>query len=546
MLRAGMMRMLSAGIYSFLPIGWRSARKAMEIIRQEMERIGGQEFYLPALNPIDIWEETGRSKDFGGEMFRLTDRKGHLHCLAPTHEEVICSIARGQVRSWRDLPQIWFQIQLKFRDEPRPRGGVLRMRQFIMKDSYSLDRDESGLDHSYQLHRETYERTFQRCGLDYFIVGASSGLMGGGQSQEFMIESPSGEDDVVRCDHCSYAANLEVATSAMEPLQSGEPGPLTEVHTPGKRTVEEVSTFLNIPPGQLVKTLVYISPTGPVLALVAGDDELSEAKLTAVAGGSVRLADPNEVLERLDVEIGYLGPHGDHGLPIYADLRLEDAVGLATGANRSNHHVTGLEFGRDVVPDEYIDLRTVKPDEGCPMCSSPVRLARAIELGHIFKLGTKYSEAMGATYLDESGREHPIVMGSYGIGVERILAAAVESGKDENGIRWNSALSPFDAEVIPLNNTDEAVKAQAEALYKSLTKAGLAVLIDDREARPGVKMKDADLIGIPAQVIVSQRNLAKGKVEIKNRWSGKRSFVGSGEAKKTINEILKACLPVLT
>ena len=543
MLRAGLIRMLSAGIYSYLPLGWSAARKAMEITREEMERIGGQEFYLPGLNPIDIWDETGRSKDFGEEMFRLADRKGHRFCLAPTHEEVICATARGQLRSWRDLPQIWFQIQTKFRDEPRPRGGVLRMRQFIMKDSYSLDRDEEGLDRSYDLHREAYERIFQRCGLDYFIVGASSGLMGSGQSQEFMFVSASGEDEVARCEHCGYAANLEVACSNIDLVESGEPKTLTEVATPGKRTVEEVSQYLNLPPGRMVKTLVYATPTGPLIALVAGDDELSEAKLSAIAGGQVRPAHPEEVKQWMGAEIGYLGPQGNRDLPIYADLRLEDASGLATGANRDGYHVVGLQFGRDVAPDEYVDLRSVRDGESCPQCGQGLKVVKAIELGHIFKLGTKYSDAMGACYLDEEGRESPIMMGSYGIGVERILAAAVEGGEDQNGLRWNSALSPMDAVVVPLNQTDELVVAQAQNLYEKLQQAGFRVLIDDRDASPGVKLKDADLLGFPVQVVVSPRNLTKGVVEMKNRWTGDRLFVAPADVEENARAFLEGCLP---
>jgi prolyl-tRNA synthetase len=540
MLRAGLIRMLSAGIYSYLPLGWGAMLKAMQIVREEMTAIGGQEFYLPGLNPIDIWDETGRSKDFGEEMFRLHDRKGHTYCLAPTHEEVVCSIARGQIRSWRDLPQIWFQMETKFRDEPRPRGGVLRMRQFIMKDSYSLDRDEKSLDVSYEKHREAYESIFERCGLKFFIVGASSGLMGSGESQEFMYESKSGEDEVARCDHCGYAANVEVATSSPEPMESGERGALNEVATPERRTVAEVSEFLGIPPGRMVKTLVYVGPTGPLIALIAGDDELSEAKLTTVAGGQVRPAHPDEVKEWMGAEVGFLGPHGEHNLPIFADQRLEDGFGLVTGANRNGYHVIGLEIGRDVAPDEFVDLRAVKESEGCPVCGRELRVVRAIELGHIFKLGTKYSEAMGATYLDEEGREHPIVMGSYGIGIERIIAAAVEEGADENGLRWKAALAPLDLTVIPLNMTDETVVQQAETVYRQLMDAGYSALLDDRDASPGVKLKDADLVGLPVQVVVSPRNLAKGTVEVKNRWSGERRYVKPGDLEPAVEDILAA------
>ncbi|MFH0766159.1 MAG: proline--tRNA ligase [Calditrichota bacterium] len=542
MLRAGLVRMLSAGVYSYLPLGWRTALKAIEVVREEMNRIGAQEFLLPALTPLEIWDETGRSKDFGEEMFRLNDRKSTPHCLAPTHEEIICALARGEVRSWRDLPQIWYQIQTKFRDEPRPRGGMLRMRQFLMKDAYSLDRDEEGLDKSYELHQQAYERIFQRCGLDYFIVGAFSGLMGGGQSQEFMIESDAGEDQVARCAKCGFAANLEVATSITAPVPSGEKATLTEVATPGMRTVEEVSRFLKLPRGRLVKTLIYVSPTGPIMALVAGDDELSEAKLTAQAGGPVRPAHPEEALEWMKAEVGYLGPHGSHGLPIFADLRLEDAVGLASGANRNGYHVVGLEPGRDFHPDEWVDLRAIKPGEGCPVCGQPLTIVKAIELGHIFKLGTKYSKSMNAVFLDESGREQPIIMGSYGIGIERILAASVEGHADANGIRWNSALSPLDVIVIPIGGEDQ-VRQQALELHDLLINSGLDVLLDDREARPGVKMKDADLIGVPVQAIVSKRNLDEGKIEVKNRWTSERSYVTPEGLLDKIQEILESCRP---
>ena len=546
MLRAGLVRMLSAGIYSYLPLGWNAIRKAMQVVREEMDLIGAQEFQLPGLNPIEVWDETGRSTGFGEEMFRLTDRKGHVHCLAPSHEEIICSIARGHLRSWRDLPQIWYQIQTKFRDEPRPRGGVLRMRQFIMKDSYSLDRDEDGLDVSYDLHREAYKRIFERCGLDYFIVGASSGLMGGSQSQEFMVESAYGEDEVARCDHCGYAANLEVATSLVESVTEGEPGTLTEVATPNQRTVDEVSSFLNIPVGRLVKTLIYVSQSGPIMALISGRDDLSEDKLTAIAGGPVRPATPEEVIEWMGAEVGFLGPQGNHGIPIYADLRLEDGTGLASGANRNGYHVIGLELGRDGVPDEYVDLRVVNEGESCPKCDYPLRIVKSIEIGHIFKLGTRYSSAMGATFLDEEGHEKPIVMGSYGIGIERILAAAIEGGEDENGIRWNSVLAPVECIVIPLNVSEEDVVNHAEKLYSQILKANVSTLLDDRDARPGVKMKDADLIGIPAQVIVSPRNLEKGVVEIKNRWSGERNYVKPEEVLEKIKDILESCKPKIT
>ncbi len=541
MLRAGLMRMLAAGIYSYLPLGWRVAAKASQIVREEQDEIGGQEFFLPVLNPIEVWEETGRAQDFGAEMFRLKDRKDRSYCLAPTHEEIICSIARGELRSWRDLPHMWYQIQMKFRDEPRPRGGLLRIRQFLMMDAYSLDRDEEGLDKSYELQRKAYIRTFQRCGFDYYIVQASSGLMGGSQSEEFMVDSDAGEDTVARCTHCGYAANIEVAASSNDKVENGPQSTLTEVATPGKRTVEEVSAFLNVPPSRLVKTLIYVGASGPVMALISGEDELSESKLTRTVGSLIRPAHPEEVKEWLNADVGYLGPHGNPSMPVYADLRLEDAIGLVSGANRNGYHVTGLEFGRDVQPDSYHDLRVVGDKDGCPVCGEALKLTKSIELGHIFKLGTKYSAAMGATYLDETGVEKPIVMGSYGIGIERIVASAVEANADKDGIRWNSALTPFDVNILAIGGNDETVATAAEELYRQLKEDGFDVLLDDRDARPGVKMKDADLIGIPVQIVVSARNMAEGTIEVKNRWTGQRRFVTPEEAAEAIEEILEEC-----
>lgn len=542
MLRAGLVRMLASGIYSYLPLGWSAVRKAMEIVREEMNKIGGQEFLFPALTPAEIWKETGRLNDFGEIMFRFKDRKGQLECLAPTHEEIICATARGEIRSWRDLPQTWYQIQTKFRDEPRPRGGLLRLRQFIMKDSYSLDEDNEGLAESYERHRIAYERIFQRCGIEYFIVGASSGVMGGALSQEFMFESDSGEDQVVRCDDCGYASNIEVAASKNIEVSMGKPEGLREVSTPTQRTVDEVSDFLSIPKNRMVKTLVYSTSLGSIIALVAGDDELSEDKLMKLCEGNVIPATPEEVKKFMGAEIGFLGPHGDHGLKVFADSRLEKSSGMVTGANKNQFHVMGLDLTRDVKNVEFKDLRVVKDDENCLKCGSKLRIVRAIEIGHIFQLGTKYSKAMHTNFLDEKGNEKPIVMGSYGIGIERILAAVVESKSDKDGIRWNSALTPIDVVLIPFGDDGE-VLTQAEDLYQSLVASGLEVMIDDRNVRPGVKMKDADLLGFPAQVIISSRNIKKELVEIKDRWTGERTFVKSAEIETEIRRILDSRLP---
>jgi prolyl-tRNA synthetase len=544
MIRAGMVRQLAAGIYSELPFGWRAMQKAIAIVRQEMDAIGAQELYLPVLNPIEVWEETGRARDFGDEMFRLKDRKGRPMCLAPTHEEIICDLARSFVRSYRDLPQIWYQIQTKMRDEPRPRSGVLRARQFIMKDSYSLDVDQEGLDKSYELHAQAYRRIFERCGLSFFVVGASSGLMGGTGSQEFMVESPHGEDKVVLCNACDYAANLEVAVSRTAPIQDppeDNPGAEPkEVPTPEKRTIEEVSGFLNVAPERLIKTLVFM--TGPeqtqsVMALVAGDDELNESKLMAALGGTFRPAHPEEIKDLFGAEVGFLGPVNAPKMPILADPRLQGGRNRITGANRDHYHITGVEVGRHFQPDRWVDLRVVKEGEICVQCGAVLRVTNAIEIGHIFKLGTKYSSAMGANVLDAEGHERPIVMGSYGIGIGRIIACAIESGHDNAGVIWPKPLAPYDIILIALNVREPEISKLAEALYGNLQTKGYEVLYDDREVSPGVKFNDADLLGIPWQVVVSPKSLAKGGVEIKERAVGQRSVIPVAELENTLRGI---------
>ena len=548
MLRAGLMRPLAAGIYSYLPLGWRSAKKVITILQEEMDRIGGQELYLPCLNPISIWEETGRAADFGSDMFRLMDRKnrsageGERYCLAPTHEEVICDIARNSVKSYRDLPQIWYQIQVKLRDEPRPRSGMMRTRHFFMKDSYTLDRDEEGQDHGYQLHYQAYQRIFDRAGLNTFIVGASSGLMGGSGSQEFMVESDSGEDVTVRCDNCGYDANLEVATSKIEPITgSTDSAKVTEVATPNQRTIEEVSTFLAIEPKMLIKTLLFMVDDRPVLALVSGEDDVNESKLGAVLGAPFRPADPAEALEYMHANLGFLGPVGvSKSIKILADHRLKGAKGLATGANKDDYHITGVEVGRDFQPENFVDLRTVKDGEPCPKCGKKLRLARAIEVGHIFKLGTKYSQAMGAVFLDENGVEKPIVMGSYGIGVGRLIATVIETNFDEHGIIWPPSVSPFDVTLITLNPSDSEVFSWSQSLYDDLQKQGLSVLWDDRDARPGVKFNDADLVGIPIQIIIGDRALKTGSLEVKIRKTNQRHFIPKDEIIANIPELIQS------
>lgn len=528
MLRAGLIRMLASGVYSYLPLGWRVLRKIADIIREEMDAIGGQEFSLPALNPIEVWEQTGRAGDFGEDMFRLQDRRGRDMCLAPTHEEIIGLIARNEVRSYRDLPQIWYQIQTKFRDEPRPRSGVLRARQFLMKDSYSLDADWAGLDRSYELHLQAYKRIFTRCGLQFFIVGASSGVMGGTGSQEFMVASPSGEDTVVLCDHCDYAANLEVATSIPERLEVKESDPV-KVYTPGKRAIEEVSQFLKLPPERLMKSLLYMVDGEPVMFLLRGDHEANPSKLASLFGPKVRPASPEEVLVLAKTKVGFVGPIGLEGVHIVADLALKDQGGFTTGANRDDYHIQGLIPGRDFSVHRYEDIRMVKEGEGCPQCGQPLRITAAIEVGHIFKLGTKYSESLGGTFLDAQGEKRPIVMGSYGIGLERVMASAIEQNYDQHGIVWPVSLAPYQVYLLPVNPSHDQTREVAEEVYRELLDAGCEVLIDDRDERAGIKFKDADLIGIPIRVTVGPRGLEEDRVEIRLRTKGKAISVPRDE-----------------
>jgi len=538
MLRAGMIRPLGAGVYSFLPLGYRAMKKVMDIIRDEMDAIGGQEFHLPALNPVEFWEETGRVKAFGDTMFHIKNRP---LVLAPTHEEIICSIAKNHLKSYRDLPQIWYQIQTKFRNEPRPRSGVIRGRQFLMKDSYSLDSNWKDLDRSYNLHAEAYRKIFTRAGLKFFVVGASSGAMGGNASQEFMIESASGEDTCAVCDKCGYAANLEVASSKMETAgRVSESKPVEEIHTPGVKTIDELKAFLNIDDSRLAKSLVYMKDNKPVLILMMGNDQLNESKLLAALGTDVRPSHPDELKTLTGADAGSIGPIGLTGFTIIADKRLEGANNLISGANKNDYHLANIDFQRDVKVQGYYDLRTVLAGEPCPECSTPLRIVNAIELGHIFKLGTKYSDAMHAYFLDEAGKEHPIIMGSYGIGVERVIACHIEQSHDRNGIIWNKTLAPFHVHLILVNGNNEKVVSTAEHLYEKLQDSLIDVLYDDRrDVSPGFKFKDADLLGMPLQVIVGEKHVSTGKVETKDRRTGNREILDIGAVVKHVEKYLE-------
>jgi prolyl-tRNA synthetase len=538
LVRSGYIRQLAAGIYSYLFLGNRSFNKIMAIVREEMDKIG-QEFFLPAIHPRELWEASGRWAVMGDNMFRLKDRKGADLCLSMTHEEVMTDIARKELRSYKQLPQIWYQIQTKFRDEARPKAGLLRVRQFIMKDSYSFDMDAAGLDVSYQKHYDTYCRIFDRCGLKYMVVEADSGAMGGSQSHEFMVRTPAGEDQIVSCEKCNYAANLEKATSNLAPVEDlaaqGDGKPL-EVHTPGMKTIEDVAKFLGVSPKNKMKTLALMlegtdAKTGKVkthgvVLLMRGDHQMHDVKLSAALGGKAsRPMTEEEIKQLFKSPAGFLGPVGitwakdmknDEHPILLVDRALEGRTNLIGGANKEDYHLRNITPGRDFQPTAYADLRSVVAGEACPKCGAPLRVDTAVEIGHIFKLGYKYSESMGARVLDQNGKEITPIMGSYGIGIERILTASVEQGNDENGFWLAPQIAPFEIVVTPTNVKDEKIKAASEDIATRLEAAGYQVLLDDRDERPGVKFKDADLVGIPFRVTVGKK-VTEDTVEVVRR-----------------------------
>lgn len=552
LLRAGLIRQLSAGIYSFLPLGQRIALKVMQILREEMNAIGGQEFYLPALHPAEVWQESGRWSAIGDEMFRLKDRKGADMCLGMTHEEIFTTIARSEVRSYKQLPQVWYQIQIKFRDEARPKSGLIRIRTFIMKDAYSFDVDRAGLDKAFADQREAYKRIFTRCGIQFLIVEASSGAMGGSESNEFMARTPAGEDLIVSCPNCGYAANLEKATSLVTPI-ADEPGPAApeEFATPGVRTIEDLTTF----PGgaeasrQIKSLVVFATIDGearPTLVLLRGDHQLHETKLADSLGATaVRPAHAEEIWGLLGANAGSLGGVGakakartaQRELRIIADVALRGRRNMTTGANKDDYHIRGVDLERDITIDSWADLRTVTSGENCPRCKTGIlELFKGMEIGHIFKLGTKYSESMGATVLNQEGKEVPIVMGSYGIGVERIISAAVEQRHDDDGIIWPKSLTPFDVIVTVTNMKQDEFRTAGERLYDDLRRAGLEVLLDDRDERAGVKFKDADLIGIPYRINVGKK-LSEGLVELFDRAAKRSEDVKMGDVVARVQQL---------
>jgi len=572
LIRAGYIRQLGAGIYSYLFLGQRAILRITKVVREEMDRIG-QEFLLPAMHPRELWEQSGRWQVMGDNMFRLKDRKNAEFCLGMTHEEVMTDIARKELRSYKQLPQIWYQIQNKFRDEPRPRSGLIRVRQFTMKDSYSFDIDAAGLDVSYQKHYETYRRIFDRCGLTYAVVEAHSGSMGGSQSHEFMVMSDAGEDMVASCQKCGYAANLEKATSKLAPVQDlpGDGAPEL-VHTPGLKTIEEVSKFLGVSPTQKIKTLalMQVEPdkkdpskqkVRPVVVLLRGDHSLNEAKLTAaLEGKEFRPMHEAEIHAVFESPAGFLGPvklpaaaaagMGSEtqkilleGLPlVLADTALKDRKNLITGANKEDYHLKNVTPLRDFHPTEWIDLRNAAAGEGCPNCGEPLVVGKAMEIGHIFKLGNKYSKSMGATVLDKDGKEVMPIMGCYGIGVERILTAAIEQSNDADGFWLSPTIAPFDVVVTPTNVKDELISKTAEEIAAKLEVAGFDVLLDDRDERPGVKFKDADLVGIPYRITVGKK-VTEGHVEVVLRSTRQSQDANIAGIDSTFQQLVRSSTP---
>ncbi len=548
LVRAGYIRQLGAGIYSFLFLGNRTTQKIMGIVRQEMDKIG-QEFYLPTLHPRDLWEESGRWTVMGDNMFRLKDRRGADLCLGMTHEEVMTDIARKELRSYKQLPQIWYQIQTKFRDEPRPKSGLLRVRQFIMKDAYSFDIDAAALDVSYQKHHDTYCRIFDRCGLKYMVIDAHSGAMGGSQSQEFMVRTPAGEDLIVSCEKCTYAANMEKATSKLAPVEDLKPegdGKPLPVHTPGKGAIADVAEFLGISAKQDIKTVAYMAQKPdedgktleqPVVVFLRGDHMVNETKLlTLVKASQVRPMQTEELERYFQGPAGYIGPIGllvkpkdklgvwdrkecagdARAVHVVLDEALVGRVNMICGANRLDYHFKNVTPGKDFQYTIAADVRSVTAGEDCPNCGAPLRIDTAVEIGHIFKLGYKYSESMGARVLDRNGKEVAPIMGSYGIGVERILTAAVEQSNDENGFWLPPSIAPFEVVVVPTNSKDETIRHTAEEVARQLEACGFDVLLDDRDERPGVKFKDADLVGIPFRINVGKK-VTEDTVEVVRR-----------------------------
>ena len=531
MVRGGMLRKLAAGIYSLLPLGWRATFKVAQIVREEMNRAGCQELLLPILMPSELWKESGRWEKYGPELFRQRDRHERDFALGPTHEEAITELVRNHVRSYRDLPQNLYQIQIKFRDEIRPRFGVMRAREFLMKDGYSFHPDEASLEEGYERMRRAYAAIFRRCGLEFVIVEADSGAIGGDVNHEFMVTAESGES-LIFSSACGYAASSESAKFAARELAPEEERALAERETPDKKTVEEVASFLGVTPDRLLKSLVFWSGGDPVLAVVPGDRELNEAKLARHLGGApVRLATATEIEQLTGGPLGFTGPvRLEEKLRTLFDQAIVTGRNYVTGGNRRDIHLVNVRVGRDVAASERADLTTARSGDRCPRCGDEMRVSRGIEVGHIFKLGDRYSDPMGARFLDASGVERTIVMGTYGIGVTRTVAAVIEQLHDENGMVWPLSIAPYQVHVVPVNVKDATSRDTAEGIYDGLSRRGIEVLYDDRDERPGIKFKDADLLGMPIRVTVGEKGLKDGVVELRDRRSGVVERVPVGEA----------------
>ncbi|SHG57024.1 prolyl-tRNA synthetase [Thermosyntropha lipolytica DSM 11003] len=539
LLRAGFIRKTTAGVYTYMPLAQRVLRKIMNIIREEMDRAGAQELLMPIIQPRELWEQSGRWAVYGEEMFRLKDRHNRDFALGPTHEELITSLVNADVHSYRDLPLMLYQIQNKYRDEIRPRFGLMRGREFIMKDLYSFDADYEGLDVSYNKMYEAYKRVFDRLNLKYRVVEADSGAIGGSESHEFVVLADTGESEIVFCDNCDYAANVEKA-SCLAPKEE-DTSPLLDLEkiaTPGQKTIEEVARFLGLPASRHVKTLLYKADGEIIAVVIRGDRELNETKLKNFLHCThLAMAEENEVRKICAAGFGSLGPVG---LPckVYADLEVARMRNFVCGANEDGFHLINVNMGRDFVPEAVADLRNAVKGDKCPVCGKELEVQRGIEVGHIFKLGTKYSEAMGATFLDQDGKEKPFIMGCYGIGVSRTMAAAVEQNHDEDGIIWPVPIAPYQVIIVPVNIKDAELRVVAEEIYKTLLAAGIEVILDDRDERAGVKFKDADLIGIPVRITIGSKSLKENKVEIKKRWEKDAELVAVSEVLAKVKDFL--------
>ena len=540
LLRTGMIRKLVSGVYGFMPLGWRSVRKIEDIVRQEMDATGAQEIHMSAVQPAELWQESGRWFAYGPELWRLQDRNGRDFCLGPTHEEIFTDLIRNDVSSYRQLPMNLYQIQTKYRDEARPRFGLMRSREFIMKDAYSFDKDYAGLDESYKTMYDAYDRIFTRCGLTFRPVEADTGAIGGSNSHEFTALAEVGESEIAYCEHCSMAATTERAACVDAPAQDDvEMLPMEEVHTPGTKTIEEVAGFLNLDQKQTIKALLFVTydeetgnENGYVAAFIRGDRELNMTKLVNalnIPEHTIEFADEEKMSAATGCVGGFTGPCGLHDCRIVVDSELPGLKNLCAGACKEDHHLINVNYGRDYEGDIVTDLKVLKEGDPCPVCGAPVKHARGIEVGQVFKLGTKYSDAMGAMYVDEHQKEQPIVMGCYGIGVTRTLAAIVEQHHDENGIIWPMSVAPYHVIITLVKPDDEAQAAAAEKIYEALGKAGVEVLLDDRKERPGVKFKDADLLGIPVRITVGKL-AGEGKVEYKLRRDAEKEEITIDEA----------------